>query len=183
VNVATDPVISELHRQRRATEWKKFLQKIDREVPAGVEVHIVAARRRPAGAPAASAARVPRARRRGGVPRGLADLPGAGDAAGRPARRRGAVASGAVRVRPHRLRHTYGIELAAAGIDLLALRDLMGHANPETTAARAPGPRNARRRVRAGTGRAVMSALAAVTLRRQERPGSWSALDPAPRAG
>lgn len=42
--------------------------------------------------------------------------------------------SGAVRVRPHRLRHTYGTELAAAGIDLLALRDLMGHANPETTA-------------------------------------------------
>jgi integrase/recombinase XerC len=42
--------------------------------------------------------------------------------------------SGAVRVRPHRLRHTYGTELAAAGIDLLVLRDLMGHANPETTA-------------------------------------------------
>jgi len=41
--------------------------------------------------------------------------------------------SGAVRVRPHRLRHTYGTELAAAGIDLLALRDLMGHASPETT--------------------------------------------------
>jgi site-specific recombinase XerD len=43
--------------------------------------------------------------------------------------------SGAGRVRPHRLRHTYGTELAAAGIDLLALRDLMGHASPETTAA------------------------------------------------
>ena len=43
--------------------------------------------------------------------------------------------SGATRVRPHRLRHTYGTELAAAGIDLLALRDLMGHASPETTAA------------------------------------------------
>jgi integrase/recombinase XerC len=43
--------------------------------------------------------------------------------------------SGAVRVRPHRLRHTYGTELAAAGIDLLVLRDLMGHASPETTAA------------------------------------------------
>lgn len=42
-------------------------------------------------------------------------------------------ASGAVRVRPHRLRHTYGTELAAAGIDLLALRELMGHASPETT--------------------------------------------------
>lgn len=42
--------------------------------------------------------------------------------------------SGAVRVRPHRLRHTYGTELAAAGIDLLALRELMGHSSPETTA-------------------------------------------------
>ncbi len=42
--------------------------------------------------------------------------------------------SGAIRVRPHRLRHTYGTELAAAGIDLLVLRDLMGHASPETTA-------------------------------------------------
>lgn len=43
--------------------------------------------------------------------------------------------SGATRVRPHRLRHTFGTELAAAGIDLLVLRDLMGHASPETTAA------------------------------------------------
>jgi integrase/recombinase XerC len=42
--------------------------------------------------------------------------------------------SGSVRVRPHRLRHTYGTELATAGIDLLVLRDLMGHASPETTA-------------------------------------------------
>ena len=42
--------------------------------------------------------------------------------------------SGALRVRPHRLRHTYGTELAAAGIDLLVLRDLMGHASPETSA-------------------------------------------------
>ena len=42
--------------------------------------------------------------------------------------------SGATRVRPHRLRHTYGSELAAAGINLLVLRELMGHASPETTA-------------------------------------------------
>jgi site-specific recombinase XerD len=42
--------------------------------------------------------------------------------------------SGAVRVRPHRLRHTYGTELAAAGMDLLVLRELMGHRSPETTA-------------------------------------------------
>lgn len=43
--------------------------------------------------------------------------------------------SGATRVRPHRLRHTYGTELAQAGIDLLVLKELMGHAHPETTAA------------------------------------------------
>jgi site-specific recombinase XerD len=43
--------------------------------------------------------------------------------------------SGAMRVRPHRLRHTYGTELATAGVDLLVLRELMGHASPETTAA------------------------------------------------
>jgi len=43
--------------------------------------------------------------------------------------------SGATRVRPHRLRHTYGTDLATAGIDLLVLRELMGHASPETTAA------------------------------------------------
>jgi len=42
--------------------------------------------------------------------------------------------SGATRVRAHRLRHTYGTDLAAAGIDLLVLRELMGHASPETTA-------------------------------------------------
>ena len=42
--------------------------------------------------------------------------------------------SGAIRVRPHRLRHTYGTELASAGIDLLALRELMGHVSPDTTA-------------------------------------------------
>lgn len=42
--------------------------------------------------------------------------------------------SGATRVRAHRLRHTFGTELAAAGIDLLVLRELMGHAHAETTA-------------------------------------------------
>ena len=42
--------------------------------------------------------------------------------------------SGATRVRPHRLRHTYGTDLAAAGMDLLVLRELMGHVSPETTA-------------------------------------------------
>lgn len=43
--------------------------------------------------------------------------------------------TGAARVRPHRLRHTFGTDLAAAGIDLLVLRDLMGHVHVETTAA------------------------------------------------
>lgn len=43
--------------------------------------------------------------------------------------------SGATRVRPHRLRHTYGTELAQGGIDLLVLWELMGHASPETTSA------------------------------------------------
>ncbi len=42
--------------------------------------------------------------------------------------------SGATRVRPHRLRHTYGTELASAGMDLLVLRELMGHVSPQTTA-------------------------------------------------
>ncbi len=48
--------------------------------------------------------------------------------------RRHRESSGAIRVRPHRLRHTYGTELASAGIDLLALRELMGHVSPDTTA-------------------------------------------------
>jgi site-specific recombinase XerD len=48
--------------------------------------------------------------------------------------RRHRATSGASRVRPHRLRHTYGTELATAGMDLLVLRELMGHASPETTA-------------------------------------------------
>lgn len=57
-----------------------------------------------------------------------------GEAALRSVFRRHRASSGATRVRPHRLRHTYGTELAAAGIDLLALRDLMGHVSPQTTA-------------------------------------------------
>jgi hypothetical protein len=52
-----------------------------------------------------------------------------GNAAGRP------------RVRPPRLRHTYGTDLAAAGMDLLVLRELMGHASPETTAGPVTCPR------------------------------------------
>ena len=48
--------------------------------------------------------------------------------------RRHRQACGSWRVRPHRLRHTYGTQLAEAGVDLLALRQLMGHADPDTTA-------------------------------------------------
>ena len=43
--------------------------------------------------------------------------------------------TGAVRVRRHRLRHTFGTDLASAGIDALVLRELMGHAHVETTTA------------------------------------------------
>jgi transposase len=42
LDVATGLVISELHRQHRAAEWKKFLQAIDRQVPDGLAIHVVA---------------------------------------------------------------------------------------------------------------------------------------------
>jgi hypothetical protein len=42
LDIATGLVISELHRQHRAAEWRKFLQAIDQAVPAGLDVHIVA---------------------------------------------------------------------------------------------------------------------------------------------
>jgi len=34
---------------------------------------------------------------------------------------------------PHQLRHTYGTNLAQAGVDAHVLRDLMGHANLDST--------------------------------------------------
>jgi transposase len=40
-NVADGTVISELHRQHRATEFKKFLITIDKTVPAELDVHLV----------------------------------------------------------------------------------------------------------------------------------------------
>ena len=52
--------------------------------------------------------------------------------------------SGAMRVRPHRLRHTYGTELASAGIDLLALRALVRHCSRRPP----PATCTARRRIR-----------------------------------
>ena len=41
-NVADGTVISGLHRRHRTIEFKKFLSKIDAEVPAYLEVHVVA---------------------------------------------------------------------------------------------------------------------------------------------
>ena len=40
-NIADGTVISELHRRHRATEYLKFLQAIDKAVPAELDVHIV----------------------------------------------------------------------------------------------------------------------------------------------
>jgi transposase len=40
-NVADGTVIGELHRQHRATEFKKFLVTIDKRVPEGLDVHVV----------------------------------------------------------------------------------------------------------------------------------------------
>jgi len=41
VNVADGTVISSLHRRHRSTEFKKFLVKIDTEVPDDLEVHLI----------------------------------------------------------------------------------------------------------------------------------------------
>jgi transposase len=40
-NIADGQVISSLHRRHRAVEFKKFLVRIDKAVPAGLEVHLV----------------------------------------------------------------------------------------------------------------------------------------------
>jgi len=40
-NIADGTVISSLHRKHRAVEYKKFLTKIDKQVPADLDVHIV----------------------------------------------------------------------------------------------------------------------------------------------
>src|SRR6266516_520947 len=40
-NIADGAVISELHRQHRAVEFKKFLVAIDKAVPAGLGVHLI----------------------------------------------------------------------------------------------------------------------------------------------
>jgi transposase len=41
-NTADGTVITELHRQHRATEFRKFLITIDKTVPEGLDIHIVA---------------------------------------------------------------------------------------------------------------------------------------------
>nr|WTB09253.1 IS630 family transposase [Streptomyces antimycoticus] len=40
-DVATGEVISSLHRRHRAAEFKKFLVKIDKEVPAHLQIHLI----------------------------------------------------------------------------------------------------------------------------------------------
>lgn len=41
MNVADGTVISSLHRRHRAVEFKKFLTKIDQQVPADLEIHLI----------------------------------------------------------------------------------------------------------------------------------------------
>jgi transposase len=41
LDVATGQVIGSLHRRRRGIEFKKFLIKIDNEVPAELDVHLI----------------------------------------------------------------------------------------------------------------------------------------------
>lgn len=41
--------------------------------------------------------------------------------------------AGIVGVTPHTLRHTYGTRLAAAGVDVITIKDLMGHSSITTT--------------------------------------------------
>jgi transposase len=41
LEVATGKVIGSLHRRHRAEEFKKFLIKLDREVPAGLDIHLI----------------------------------------------------------------------------------------------------------------------------------------------
>lgn len=41
LNAATGEVIGSLHRRHRAVEFKKFLAKLDREIPAELDVHLI----------------------------------------------------------------------------------------------------------------------------------------------
>jgi transposase len=40
-NVATGEIIGETHRRHRSAEFKRFLERIDKEVPAELDVHLV----------------------------------------------------------------------------------------------------------------------------------------------
>jgi transposase len=41
MNIADGTAITSLHRRHRATEFKKFLTKIDQQVPEGLEIHLI----------------------------------------------------------------------------------------------------------------------------------------------
>ena len=41
LDVKTGQVISALHTRHRAIEFRKFLQRIDKAVPAGLQVHLI----------------------------------------------------------------------------------------------------------------------------------------------
>ena len=41
LDVATGEVIGSIHRRHRAAEFKKFLIKLDNQVPAGLDVHLI----------------------------------------------------------------------------------------------------------------------------------------------
>ena len=40
-DIASGKVITALHRRHRSIEWLKFLRRIDKEVPAGLDIHLV----------------------------------------------------------------------------------------------------------------------------------------------
>jgi transposase len=41
LNIATGEVIGSIHRRHRAVEFKKFLAKLDKEIPADLDVHLI----------------------------------------------------------------------------------------------------------------------------------------------
>ncbi len=41
LDVATGEIIGSIHRRHRAVEFKKFLTKLDEQVPAGLDVHLI----------------------------------------------------------------------------------------------------------------------------------------------
>lgn len=41
LDVRSGTVIGELHRRHRSVEWKSFLERIEREVPADLEIHLI----------------------------------------------------------------------------------------------------------------------------------------------